>query len=220
MPKLLTQDQIMELHTAVLEAGLDRDTLLSDVDRHFVSSIKSARDPSSQLLLDLHELSANPRLLDGSTPLVAWLKMAVFKSGPRPQRTVFARILAAVEAALRAGASAYGAPASEARADAGSPGLLDEAPFPWHHPAAARLRDHLADAYPEVHQVEMLAKMAGLHLGRWPREGSPEVLWHKLLEVAASQGKTRALIDRVLSDPAVAGYHERIRACIARAPAA
>ncbi len=90
-----------------------------------------------------------------------------------------------------------------------SPCLLDEAPFPWSHARALELRNLLMDAYPDIRDIEFLAKCASISVTAWQR-GSPEQAWNHLLELAAGQGKLRSLVERVLADAATTAYHIRI----------
>jgi hypothetical protein len=196
---LLSSAQLSLVHTAAVTADLDRSSLLAHLDRRFVASLPRASTQAAQLLQDLSHLNGIAALQDGTVPLRTWLENAVLMAGPRPEGGVF-------EDALRglSGAGGDVPPAGD---------LLDAVPYPWGRTEAVRLRDLLVNAYPEVGQVQHLAKTAPIQLGRWTREGGIEAAWNSLLDLAASQQKLRALIARVLADPTVSAHHAGIRRC-------
>lgn len=92
--------------------------------------------------------------------------------------------------------------------------FLDQPSYPWWDPRAVRLYDWLVRAYLKPIQMELLGEKTGIDLSYWDGRGSPITVWKGLLDIAASQGKLRALVDNVLADPSVAAYHPHIRACI------
>lgn len=95
---------------------------------------------------------------------------------------------------------------------------IDEVPFPWSNPSARALRDALVAAYDSVDQARYLALKGGLSLGRVSFHGAIEPVWNNILEVAATQGILRKLIEVVLQDPNVRAYHRRIRQLTGLAP--
>src|SRR5262245_40621544 len=91
---LLSHAEILRLHAAIVSMGRDRVALLGGLDPTFVAGLPAARDPSGQILSDLHELNRAERLTDGSVPLRTWLETAVQLAGPRVEAAVFREALA------------------------------------------------------------------------------------------------------------------------------
>ena len=93
--------------------------------------------------------------------------------------------------------------------------FLDQPAYPWWHPHAVELKDWLVRAYLKNGQTEMIANRAGIDLAYWDGAGTPERAWTSLLELAANQRKTRALLAQVLADKSKSAFHPHIEACIA-----
>ncbi len=85
------------------------------------------------------------------------------------------------------------------------------APYPWSDPRAVALRDLLVHAYADVRSARILAQTAGVRLGNWNTSGGMEQVWASLLETATNQAMLGALLDRVLADRNVAGFHPELR---------
>lgn len=104
MPSL----DLSRLHAAAITAGLDRDALLSGIDKRFIASIPRSSSRAAQLLQDIHELHGVKRLTDGTSPLQTWLNNAVFLSEMRSEQATFREALLLLDphwAATRAATS-------------------------------------------------------------------------------------------------------------------
>ena len=84
-------------------------------------------------------------------------------------------------------------------------------PFPWERPEAQELKKLLMKAYPNATAAGSIGAQAGVDLGQVDLQGAPSALWHSLLEAAASQGKIEPLLDAILADGSIAGYHDSIQ---------
>lgn len=94
------------------------------------------------------------------------------------------------------------------------PSFLDVAPYPWVDSAANELLSVLANAYPESgSRLEVLA-LAGIPRVQLLQEGTPHATWRQALEMAASMGRMRKLVEIVLEDKGVAGFHDQIQALL------
>jgi hypothetical protein len=89
----LTQDQILELHRAILRADLcgARHTLLRGIDQAFVANLPAANAHSEQILSDLFEMNRTERLANDTCPLHIWLSTAAELASARPEAEVFRR---------------------------------------------------------------------------------------------------------------------------------
>ena len=76
----LTYDEIQEVYQAALAAGLDapgiRDVLLQGINPGYRALIQAQPNPQVQILSDLNKLNSVDRLVDGTVPLVVWLRNA------------------------------------------------------------------------------------------------------------------------------------------------
>jgi V8-like Glu-specific endopeptidase len=76
----LTYDELQDVYQAALTAGLDgpgvRDVLLQGINPQYRALLPSPPNPQLQLLSDLQRLNAVDRLVDGTVPLVVWLRNA------------------------------------------------------------------------------------------------------------------------------------------------
>ena len=70
--------------------------LLAGIAPSFVSSLPLESTEQGQLLVDLTAMNRSVRLLDGTTPLIDWLKNAIQSAAERPETEVFRRALASV----------------------------------------------------------------------------------------------------------------------------
>lgn len=210
---LLPGDQILALYQAVVEADVDRNSLLARIDARFVATLPTGMSRGGQILRDLSALNAVEALDDGTIPLEIWIENATILAGLRPE----ARVFKAALHHLRGRGAGPGARRARDR-PAGAGSILDDAPYPFGNPRAVELRDLLVSAYPRVDAVEHLARTVPIHLGRWARGGGIEHAWNSLLDQAASQRLVGALVERVLSDAGVYAFHDRIRGCITPEP--
>jgi hypothetical protein len=88
---LLGHEVILELHGAVISAGLSgsRAALLVGIEASFVAMLRSAERPGEQILCDLGELDAVGSLAGRSVPLGIWLANAGCLAAGRREAAVF-----------------------------------------------------------------------------------------------------------------------------------
>lgn len=91
---------LRRIHAAAMKLGLapDRDALLVGLDSVLIGQLPRASTQTAQILTDLHALSAAGTLIDGSVPLVEWLKTAYHLTASRPEAAIFEEVLASLEA--------------------------------------------------------------------------------------------------------------------------
>jgi hypothetical protein len=94
---LLPRESISELHEAALQAGLERNTLLSGLEVHLRANLPVRDTLGAQLLSDLEALRHAERGDDGTIPLAIWLRNATLLAGSRAERATFQRCLAALD---------------------------------------------------------------------------------------------------------------------------
>lgn len=90
---ILRRSKILEIYEASLKLGLfdKRVALLAGLDPTLTSRLPFARDPASQLLVDLETLNSLEVLDDGTMPLLEWLRTASALSPARVEAEVFDR---------------------------------------------------------------------------------------------------------------------------------
>lgn len=93
---MLPQDLLREIHTAALNASLDRKALLAGIDPTFVARLHEGTSPANQIWLDLQELNRTRALGDGSVPIHTWLNTALYLAGPRREAQPFHQALEAL----------------------------------------------------------------------------------------------------------------------------
>lgn len=91
---IVSREEILRLHAAVVHVGLDRQVLLGGLDPAFIALLHKGDTPAEQILLDLETLNAVEVLTDRTVPLAVWLANAVALSGPRTERPMFESALA------------------------------------------------------------------------------------------------------------------------------
>ncbi|MEO7332190.1 MAG: hypothetical protein ABI193_26675 [Minicystis sp.] len=98
---LLGHDAILELHGAVVSAGLSgsRAALLVGIEASFVAMLRTAERPGEQILCDLGELDAVGSLAGQSVPLGIWLANAGCLAAGRREAAVFRGARARLEGA-------------------------------------------------------------------------------------------------------------------------
>lgn len=196
MPKL-DLSELHALHAAAITAGLDRDDLMSGVDKRFVASIHRSSSRSAQLLNDLHEMQAVERLSDGTVPLRTWLLNAVRLADMREEEATFEAALRRVDPLARVEVAATRPPAL-AQGNAGE----------------ARLCLYISASMTEKAFVERLRK----HLSPFARSTGIEV-WDRgqiaaggKLAVAAQKLDTADIVILLVSVDFLAG-HETMEEC-------
>jgi hypothetical protein len=87
-------------------------------------------------------------------------------------------------------------------------GLLDP-PLKMENPNIKKLRDTLVGAYASPAKAEEIVNLSGLAPGSFPT-GLPNtiLIWTKLIEELASQGKLRTLVEMARDDGRVSGFKE------------
>lgn len=94
--KHLGHRAIFELHEAAIQCALDRDVLLSGLDRGFVATLFTVAKLSDQILLDLQAFNETKNLEDGTVPITVWLETAIHLSASRREAEVFKKHLASL----------------------------------------------------------------------------------------------------------------------------
>lgn len=106
--KHLSQDRILELISALTEAGLVTnkalDSLLTDINVQLVAGLPDDDTPIDRLFKTINELNRVEQLIDGTVPFLIWLKNAAARAATNPRAT---RVIQAALADL----SAKGSPA-------------------------------------------------------------------------------------------------------------
>ncbi len=89
--------------------------------------------------------------------------------------------------------------------------FVDTAPYPWDDASASELHGILADAYADNSRRLQILQMAGIERRYLLTDGTPHRTWTQALDHAASAGKTREVIQTVLEDESVFGFHKSLR---------
>jgi hypothetical protein len=87
--------------------------------------------------------------------------------------------------------------------------ILDRTPYPWAEPAALDLHRTLYQMVPRSSRALAVASSVGVDTGLINPDQPPFDLWKDLLELSASSQKTRALILKLRSDPALTAAYPR-----------
>jgi hypothetical protein len=97
---ILDDQAIRTIHQAALEAelGYKRAELFVGVSRAFVQNPRTMPNPSAQILSDIHAMNHVGRLLDGTSPIAAWLSRAEELAGSGAPALTFREMLARVRA--------------------------------------------------------------------------------------------------------------------------
>ena len=82
------------------------------------------------------------------------------------------------------------------------PSILDAVPFPFHLPIAQAIERTLYTFIYRTGPIEAILQHARINCATIPLDLPAYLLWHKILENAANQGKTRALLEAVREEPA------------------
>lgn len=96
------------------------------------------------------------------------------------------------------------------------PHFLDVPAYPFWDKRADELHRLLARAYGDAPRREHIAAVAEIDPGTWNNNAAPLDAWKGILEEASRQKRARTLVERVLEDKIVRGYHGEIRALVAR----
>lgn len=213
--KHLPDKTIHALHEAAIRSGLSRSrtALLSGLDPMVVAGVPLENTPSAQLLADLEWMN-ELETVDESVVLADWLRNALLLVGPRSESRVFRQALDELTKSA-APPPAGSALVAQQISGGAKPQLLalDENAFHAHKDGRALLA-LLVQAYPSSSKIEMIAKFAGVDLGGVNLHAPPKEVWFKLATEAINAGTFHKLIDTILADASVAGYHARIRALL------
>lgn len=98
----------------------------------------------------------------------------------------------------------------EARRTPETGDFRDVQPYPFWLEAARRLHDLLVEVYQEPERRAEIAAEADIDPGSWDNTGAPTLVWRRILEAAAGQGRVRSLTERVLQDRSVRAIHDDI----------
>src|SRR6202030_3301389 len=82
--------------------------------------------------------------------------------------------------------------------------ILDTSPYPWHERDAVTLHQTLYKAVPRAQRVTYFAAAAGIDVGLVNSEQAPFDLWYDVLNLAATSGKARSLVETLRADPNLA----------------
>lgn len=83
---------------------------------------------------------------------------------------------------------------------------LDAPAYPFSHPGAVEFRDLLVAAYADKRRAEQIARSVPISLKHWRSDDGIEPAWNSLLDLAATQGLLRGLIEKILGDAQVQAY--------------
>lgn len=91
----LSHEMILKLQQVAIALGLagQRNALLAGVAGGFVAGLRVAAAPAAQLMMDLGQMNTTERLVDGSVPLVTWLRNAHMLTSYAPASSVFQEAL-------------------------------------------------------------------------------------------------------------------------------
>lgn len=88
--------------------------------------------------------------------------------------------------------------------------FLDAKSYPFWLKRPNRLYKIFVGAYPEPPRRAGIAADAGIDPGSWDNVGSADVVWRRVLEAGARQGRLRSLVERAVHDRSVRVHHEEI----------
>jgi Trypsin-like peptidase domain/Effector-associated domain 1 len=96
--------------------------------------------------------------------------------------------------------------------------FLDVQPFDLSLPGAYEFTRFMSDAYPTQQKATILLAKTGIPAPDIEWKGGMRDVWYNIMLTAASAGKSRRLAEIALGDPAIAGYHSRLRGLIGDKP--
>lgn len=180
------------IQDAVIDVGLDRDVLLSGIDRGIVYGIPGKPTRKEQILTDLQHLVSLGKLPDGTWPLQHWLTTAAHLSRPRREEAVFRRALANLES-----------PEIEAQRDIP---MRDNSPRGAPPKLRIYLSAHRADDSTRIKLRTHLASLSALDVEIWDR--FEDLRAGELIQVADQKFAAADLVIALLSaeylaDPAL-----------------
>lgn len=109
-----------------------------------------------------------------------------------------------------------GASASTSGAPFKKPAFFSVFPYPWHDSNAREFADLLLQAYPSNDAITTLGESVGVKRYNYDSSGATMFTVRNMIELATNSGKLMAVAEAVLADRRVAGFHEPIRAVLAR----
>ena len=96
--------------------------------------------------------------------------------------------------------------------------VLDSPVLPWDDLQVQDLHMSLTEAYPGADVAKILVSRVRdfpIHTVNWADEHGALAIWYSILNRAAAANVLRRLLNCVLDDKTVAGYHEHIRSIVA-----
>ena len=88
--------------------------------------------------------------------------------------------------------------------------FIEVSPYPWNDERANAVHNELANAYPTDAARLKILGVTGIPKAHLLQTSVPIETWRQALDVAASFGKVKVLLENVLSDLSVTGYHKKI----------
>lgn len=92
--------------------------------------------------------------------------------------------------------------------------FIEASPYPWNDERANAIHNELANAYPTDAARLKILGVTGIPKAHLLQTGVPFETWRQALDVTASFGKVKVLLENVLSDQSVRGYHKKIEALL------
>lgn len=96
--------------------------------------------------------------------------------------------------------------------------VLDSPPLPWDNELVGRLCTELRNAYPCEQEAEEIVSNTSSILStkiNFSHFKAISSLWQGIMTAASQAGLLRVLLEKVLNDQGVGGYHQKIKAIIA-----
>jgi hypothetical protein len=94
------------------------------------------------------------------------------------------------------------------------PHFLDEVPFNWSHTQSQELLRLLTGAYNNAGSARFLIQTVGVDTSVISFSGSIRDVWIYIVDETSKQGKLRLIIDKILADSNVGGFHSQLRSLL------
>jgi internalin A len=90
--------------------------------------------------------------------------------------------------------------------------LIDKVPFDWTGPESIELLRVLSQAYDKVENIRfLLQRLKDIDTSELNLRGSPQNMWRDAIDALSRRGCLRALIEFVLQDQSIQGFHSALR---------
>jgi len=90
--------------------------------------------------------------------------------------------------------------------------FLDEVPLDWTKQEVQDLCKLLSQAYDSQNEIQgLLQRVTGIDTSALDFKGTPQGIWRDAMKSTSKQGCLRALIELILQDQSVRGFHQRIK---------